>query len=52
MKWIVSLSIFTLLITGTAMYSNAQNDQQITEKGVFPTSQTEQKVAEKGVVGA
>lgn len=52
MKWIVSFSILALLITGTAIYSNAQNDQQITEKGVVPTSQPEQKVAERGVVGA
>ncbi|MER3123645.1 hypothetical protein ABQG71_21040 [Bacillus altitudinis] len=52
MKWMISLSLIALLITGTTVYSNAQNDQQITEKGVFPTSQTEHKVAEKGVVGA
>ncbi|WP_161796776.1 hypothetical protein [Bacillus altitudinis] len=52
MKLIVSLSILALLITGGTVYSNAQKDQQITEKGVVPTSQPEQKVAERGVVGA
>ncbi|MEK5136290.1 hypothetical protein NST39_19840 [Bacillus sp. FSL W8-0645] len=52
MKWIISLSMLALLITGVTIYPNTQNDQQITEKGVVPTSQPEQKVAERGVVGA
>ncbi|MGN7283284.1 hypothetical protein ACTHP2_19400 [Bacillus altitudinis] len=51
MKWMISLSLIALLITGASIYSNTQTDQQITEKGVFPTSQTEYKVAERGVVG-
>ncbi|MFL0438744.1 hypothetical protein ACH0BG_19120 [Bacillus pumilus] len=49
MKWIISLSMLALLITGVTIYSNAQNDQKITEKGVVPTSQPEHKVAERGV---
>lgn len=34
MKWIVSLSILALLITGGTIYSNTQTDQKIAEKGV------------------
>jgi len=37
MKWMISLSILALLITGATVYSNAQHDQQIAEKAVFPT---------------
>jgi len=34
MKWIVSLSILALLITGASIYSNTQTDQKIAERGV------------------
>jgi len=37
MKWIVSLSILALLITGVTVYSSTHHDQQIAEKAVFPT---------------
>ncbi|WP_189318708.1 hypothetical protein [Bacillus sp. NMCC46] len=36
MKWMISLSLIALLITGLSVYSNTQTDQ----------------IAEKGVVGA
>ncbi|MGX9725648.1 hypothetical protein [Bacillus pumilus] len=34
MKWMISLSLIALLITGLSVYSNTQTDQKIAEKGV------------------
>lgn len=34
MKWMISLSLIALLITGLSVYSNTQTDQKLAEKGV------------------